>query len=204
MTFLPGIASATKGIESNGTVSGPSVESGEGATGNSSHGGGGGGGGGGTDWSGVAGAAGALLGTVVQIIEEQQEEEPTPEPTELSTEQKLREIEALKEKFRREAERETANSKWWTAEDTQQVVRGMLSGLVDKAAKVQLGSFINDTFGEGAGETENLSDTAAEVMLNLKMGVRGAVGRVGDVKAGLKKDFEDWLDQLKNDIDEVK
>ncbi|MBY3433707.1 hypothetical protein HFN89_06040 [Rhizobium laguerreae] len=203
ISLLSTVALATGGTESFGTVSNNHVENDGGSSGSSHGSGGGSGGGGGTDWSGVAGVAGSILGTIVEVIEEQQEEDAARQSTELSTEEKLREIEALKEKFRREAEREVANKKWWTDEDTREVERGIGLGLVDNMAKVQLGSFIKETFGSGDQQTTNLSDTAAEVMLNLKMGVSGAVGRVGDVKAGLKKEFTDWLDQLKNDIDEV-
>ncbi|MCZ7862644.1 hypothetical protein O9X98_14810 [Agrobacterium salinitolerans] len=163
----------------------------------------GGGGVSGTDWGEVADTVGDIIGTISEMAEDRQREEVARQPTELSAEEKLKEIEALKEKFRREAEREVANKNWWTDEDTREVERGMAQGIVDHAAKVQLASFIKDTFGSGAQQTGNLSDTAAELLLNLKTGVNGAVNRVGDVKASLKKDFNNWLDQLTNDIDKV-
>ncbi|MBY3158378.1 hypothetical protein HFO56_39455 [Rhizobium laguerreae] len=175
-------------------------------------GGGGGGGGGGdsTDWSAAADTIGSIIGTISEMAEDQrqqEQEDAARQPTELSTEEKLKEIEALKEKFRREADqeakRELDKKTWWTDEDTREVEREIVKGLADHAAKVQLGSFIKESFGNGAQEAANLSDTAAEVLLNLKTGVSGAFGRVSEVKAGLKQDFDNWLDQLKNDIDKV-
>jgi hypothetical protein len=160
-----------------------------------------------TDWGAVAGAAVSIIGTISEMAEEQELDNATRQPTQLSNEEKLKEIEALKDKFRREAEqeakREVERKKWWTDEDTREVERGVALGLINHGAKVQLGSFIKEAFGRGAQETANLSDTAAEVMLNLKMGVNGAVSRVNNVNAGLRQDFNNWLDQLKNDIDKV-
>ena len=170
----------------------------------------GGGGGGGTDWSAAADTIGSIIGTISEMAEDQRQQQlqdATRQPTRLSTEEKLKEIEALKKKFRRETEqeakREVDKKKWWTDQDTREVERRMALGLINHGAKVQLGSFIKEAFGSGEQETANLSDTAAEVMLNLKIGVSGAVSRVGDLKAGLKQDFNNWLDQLKHDIDKV-
>ncbi|MCS4089125.1 hypothetical protein [Rhizobium sp. BK176] len=163
--------------------------------------------GGGTDWGEVADTMGSIIGTISEMAEEQEQEEATRQPTELTTEEKLKEIEALKAKFRREAEneaeREVPNQNWWSDEDTREVERELTKDVVDHVAKVQLGSFIKEAFGDGQQQTANLSDTAADVMLNLKTRVNGAIDRVRDVKVGLKRDFNSWLDQLKNDIDKV-
>jgi hypothetical protein len=167
----------------------------------------GGGVGGGTDWGEVADMVGDIVGTMSEMAEDQELKEAARQPTELSNEKKLKEIEALKEKFRREAEREAerevANKKWWTVDDTDEVVRELAGTVRDNVAKASLANIIKDTVGSGEQQTANLSDTAAEVMLNLRTGVNGATRRVGDVKAGLKQDFNNWLDQLKNDIDKV-
>ncbi|MBY3433708.1 hypothetical protein HFN89_06045 [Rhizobium laguerreae] len=117
---------------------------------------------------------------------QQEQEDAARQPTKLSTE-----IEALKEKFRREADqeakRELDKKTWWTDEDTREVEREIVNGLADHAAKVQLGSFIRESFGNGAQEAANLSDTAAEVLLNLKTVVSGASRNIAHASPLLPK-----------------
>ncbi|WP_189522922.1 hypothetical protein, partial [Mesorhizobium sp. M8A.F.Ca.ET.198.01.1.1] len=51
-----------------------------------------------------------------------------------------------------------------------------------------------DTFGNGTADTEDLSNKAADTMLDLKQGIWGVGERVGNVREALQKDIQKWLD----------
>ncbi|WP_156751146.1 hypothetical protein [Mesorhizobium sp. AA23] len=82
----------------------------------------------------------------------------------------------------------------WTDDDTRAVQKGVAKGMVNNAAKRTLGAWINDTFGSGTAETQDLSDKAADTILDLKQGIWGVRERVGNVREALQKDIQKWLD----------
>ncbi|RWK65094.1 hypothetical protein [Mesorhizobium sp.] len=82
----------------------------------------------------------------------------------------------------------------WTTDDTREVQKGVAEGMANDAAKRTLGAWVNDTFGSGTAETQDLADKAADAMLNLKQGIWGVGERVGNVRDALQKDIQKWLD----------
>lgn len=82
----------------------------------------------------------------------------------------------------------------WTTDDTREVQKGVAEGMANDAAKRTLGAWVNDTFGSGTAETQDLADKAADAMLNLKQGIWGVGERVGNVREALQKDIQKWLD----------